>query len=189
MQPRPPLPAGLDLAITGGQGFSVTALIGLTDRRGVQLPLASAGALALGGWLLGEKQRFHFVRLRLADSRLFPATIRRASAITRGPIASRLSRSYRAARLNAMRAPLAARSISAICFRASETTRLITSPTGPWVSLLVIRRSWRASASQSSQVVGGGGGLKALLSILIKRFCPDFVALVRFRVVRFVLFI
>jgi putative ATP-dependent endonuclease of the OLD family len=39
------LPAGLDLAITGGQGFSVTALIGLTaDRQGVQLPLASWGA-------------------------------------------------------------------------------------------------------------------------------------------------
>jgi len=39
------LPAGLDLAITGGQGFSVTALIGLTaDRHGVQLPLASWGA-------------------------------------------------------------------------------------------------------------------------------------------------
>jgi putative ATP-dependent endonuclease of OLD family len=39
------LPAGLDLAITGGQGFSVTALIGLTaSRQGVQLPLASWGA-------------------------------------------------------------------------------------------------------------------------------------------------
>lgn len=39
------LPAGLDLAITGGQGASVAALIGLTaDRGGVQLPLASWGA-------------------------------------------------------------------------------------------------------------------------------------------------
>lgn len=39
------LPATLDLAITGGPGFAVTALIGLTaDRGGVQLPLASWGA-------------------------------------------------------------------------------------------------------------------------------------------------
>jgi putative ATP-dependent endonuclease of OLD family len=39
------LPAELDLAITGGQGFSITALIGLTaNREGVQLPLASWGA-------------------------------------------------------------------------------------------------------------------------------------------------
>jgi putative ATP-dependent endonuclease of OLD family len=39
------LPANLDLAITGGPGFAVTALIGLTaDRAGVQLPVASWGA-------------------------------------------------------------------------------------------------------------------------------------------------
>jgi putative ATP-dependent endonuclease of the OLD family len=39
------LPGGLDLAITGGQGLSVTALIGLTaNREGVQLPLASWGS-------------------------------------------------------------------------------------------------------------------------------------------------
>jgi len=39
------LPEGLDLAITGGQGFSVAALIGLTaERGGVKLPLASWGA-------------------------------------------------------------------------------------------------------------------------------------------------
>ncbi len=39
------LPDGLDLAITGGQGMSVAALIGLTaQREGVQLPLASWGA-------------------------------------------------------------------------------------------------------------------------------------------------
>lgn len=39
------LPDSLDLAITGGQGASITALIGLTaDRGGVQLPLASWGA-------------------------------------------------------------------------------------------------------------------------------------------------
>jgi putative ATP-dependent endonuclease of OLD family len=39
------LPANLDLAITGGPGFAVTALIGLTaDHAGVQLPLASWGA-------------------------------------------------------------------------------------------------------------------------------------------------
>jgi putative ATP-dependent endonuclease of OLD family len=39
------LPAGLDLAITGGQGPSVASLIGLTaDRDGIQLPLASWGA-------------------------------------------------------------------------------------------------------------------------------------------------
>jgi putative ATP-dependent endonuclease of OLD family len=39
------LPEGLDLAITGGQGFSIAALIGLTaEREGVQLPLASWGA-------------------------------------------------------------------------------------------------------------------------------------------------
>jgi putative ATP-dependent endonuclease of the OLD family len=39
------LPSGLDLAITGGQGLSISALIGLTaDREGVQLPLASWGA-------------------------------------------------------------------------------------------------------------------------------------------------
>lgn len=39
------LPGSLDLAITGGPGFAVTALIGLTaDREGVQLPLASWGA-------------------------------------------------------------------------------------------------------------------------------------------------
>jgi putative ATP-dependent endonuclease of OLD family len=39
------LPAELDLAITGGQGLSVTALIGLTAKReGVQLPVASWGS-------------------------------------------------------------------------------------------------------------------------------------------------
>jgi putative ATP-dependent endonuclease of the OLD family len=39
------LPAGLDLAITGGQGASIAALIGLTaDCAGVPLPLASWGA-------------------------------------------------------------------------------------------------------------------------------------------------
>jgi putative ATP-dependent endonuclease of OLD family len=39
------LPEGLDLAITGGQGFSIAALIGLTaERVGVQLPLTSWGA-------------------------------------------------------------------------------------------------------------------------------------------------
>lgn len=39
------LPGNLDLAITGGPGFAVTALIGLTaDRDGVQLPVASWGA-------------------------------------------------------------------------------------------------------------------------------------------------
>jgi putative ATP-dependent endonuclease of OLD family len=39
------LPDGLDLAITGSQGLSITALIGLTaEREGVQLPLASWGA-------------------------------------------------------------------------------------------------------------------------------------------------
>lgn len=39
------LPAGLDLAITGGQGASIASMIGLTaDRHGVQLPLASWGA-------------------------------------------------------------------------------------------------------------------------------------------------
>lgn len=39
------LPAGLDLSITGGQGASIAALVGLTaDRNGVPLPLASWGA-------------------------------------------------------------------------------------------------------------------------------------------------
>jgi putative ATP-dependent endonuclease of OLD family len=39
------LPDGLDLALTGGQGLSITALIGLTAKRdGVQLPLASWGS-------------------------------------------------------------------------------------------------------------------------------------------------
>lgn len=39
------LPDDLDLAITGGQGLSISALIGLTaNRNGVQLPLASWGA-------------------------------------------------------------------------------------------------------------------------------------------------
>ncbi|MFN8006766.1 MAG: AAA family ATPase [Terriglobia bacterium] len=39
------LPNGLDLAITGSQGLSITALIGLTaENKGVQLPLASWGA-------------------------------------------------------------------------------------------------------------------------------------------------
>ena len=39
------LPDGLDLAITGGQGLSITALIGLTAKcEGVQLPLASWGS-------------------------------------------------------------------------------------------------------------------------------------------------
>jgi putative ATP-dependent endonuclease of OLD family len=39
------LPAGLDLAITGGQGASIASMIGLTaNREGVQLPLASWGA-------------------------------------------------------------------------------------------------------------------------------------------------
>jgi putative ATP-dependent endonuclease of the OLD family len=39
------LPAGLDLAITGGQGPSIASLIGLTaERNGVALPLASWGA-------------------------------------------------------------------------------------------------------------------------------------------------
>lgn len=36
------LPAGLDLAITGGQGASIASMIGLTaNRQGVQLPLAT----------------------------------------------------------------------------------------------------------------------------------------------------
>ncbi len=39
------LPHNLDLSITGAQGITITALIGLTaDREGVQLPLASWGA-------------------------------------------------------------------------------------------------------------------------------------------------
>jgi putative ATP-dependent endonuclease of OLD family len=39
------LPDGLDLALTGSQGLSIAALIGLTARqRGIQLPLASWGA-------------------------------------------------------------------------------------------------------------------------------------------------
>ncbi len=39
------LPKDLELAITGGQGLSIAALIGLTaDRGGIQLPLASWGA-------------------------------------------------------------------------------------------------------------------------------------------------
>lgn len=39
------LPAGLNLSITGGQGASIAALIGLTaDRAGVPLPLANWGA-------------------------------------------------------------------------------------------------------------------------------------------------
>ena len=39
------LPDDLDLAITGGQGLSISALIGLTaNREGVQLPLASWGS-------------------------------------------------------------------------------------------------------------------------------------------------
>jgi putative ATP-dependent endonuclease of the OLD family len=39
------LPAGLDLAITGGQGASIASMIGLTaDRSGIQLPLANWGA-------------------------------------------------------------------------------------------------------------------------------------------------
>lgn len=39
------LPDGLDLAITGGQGLSVAAMIGLTaNRNGVQLPLTGWGA-------------------------------------------------------------------------------------------------------------------------------------------------
>jgi putative ATP-dependent endonuclease of OLD family len=39
------LPVGLDLSITGGQGASIAALVGLTaDRDGVALPLASWGA-------------------------------------------------------------------------------------------------------------------------------------------------
>ncbi|MEJ0024962.1 MAG: ATP-binding protein [Rhizomicrobium sp.] len=39
------LPAGLDLAITGGQGPSIASLVGLTaDRDGTPLPLASWGA-------------------------------------------------------------------------------------------------------------------------------------------------
>jgi len=42
---RESLPAGLDLAITGGQGASIASMIGLTaDRYGTQLPLASWGA-------------------------------------------------------------------------------------------------------------------------------------------------
>jgi len=39
------LPAGLDLAVTGGQGASIASMIGLTaNRHGIQLPLASWGA-------------------------------------------------------------------------------------------------------------------------------------------------
>jgi putative ATP-dependent endonuclease of OLD family len=39
------LPNELNLAITGGQGLSITALIGLTaQREGVHLPLASWGS-------------------------------------------------------------------------------------------------------------------------------------------------
>jgi putative ATP-dependent endonuclease of the OLD family len=56
------LPDELDLAITGGQGLSISALIGLTaTREGVQLPLASWGsgtrrfaALAIAEQIQGE---------------------------------------------------------------------------------------------------------------------------------------
>lgn len=42
---RESLPVGLDLAITGGQGASITSMIGLTANcSGIQLPLASWGA-------------------------------------------------------------------------------------------------------------------------------------------------
>ena len=42
---RQQLPAGLDLALTGGSGPSIAALVGLTAQaNGVQLPLASWGA-------------------------------------------------------------------------------------------------------------------------------------------------
>src|SRR6266542_235948 len=56
------LPSGLDIAITGSQGLSITALIGLTaNQQGVQLPLTSWGAgtrrlsaLAISGQKQGE---------------------------------------------------------------------------------------------------------------------------------------
>jgi putative ATP-dependent endonuclease of the OLD family len=42
---RESLPAGLDLAVTGGQGASIASMIGLTaDRHSIQLPLGSWGA-------------------------------------------------------------------------------------------------------------------------------------------------
>lgn len=102
------LPAGLDLAITGGQGPSIASLIGLTaDRAGIQLPLASWGAgtrrlsaLAIAEQNQGEspitivdeverglepyRQRLLLEKLQTANSQIFltthsPAAISAAS--------------------------------------------------------------------------------------------------------------
>ncbi len=92
------LPDELDLAITGGQGLSITALIGLTAKReGVQLPLASWGsgtrrfaALAIAEQNQGEapitlvdeverglepyRQRFLMENLQAGKSQVFVTT-------------------------------------------------------------------------------------------------------------------
>jgi len=92
------LPDGLDLAITGGQGLSITALIGLTAKReGVQLPLATWGsgtrrfaALAIAEQKQGEapitlvdeverglepyRQRFLMENLQASKSQVFVTT-------------------------------------------------------------------------------------------------------------------
>ena len=57
------LPHRLDLAITGAQGLTITALIGLTaDRDGIQLPLASwgAGTRRLAALAIAEQDRSTF---------------------------------------------------------------------------------------------------------------------------------
>lgn len=68
------LPDGLDLAITGGQGLSITALIGLTAKReGVQLPLAS--------WGSGTRR---FAALAIAEQNQGEAPITLVDEIERG---------------------------------------------------------------------------------------------------------
>lgn len=68
------LPDGLDLALTGGQGLSITALIGLTAKRdGVQLPLAS--------WGSGTRR---FAALAIAEQNQGEAPIMLVDEIERG---------------------------------------------------------------------------------------------------------
>ena len=110
---RKALPDELDLAITGGQGLSVTALIGLTAKReGVQLPLASWGsgtrrfaALAIAEQNQGEapitlvdeverglepyRQRFLMKSLQAGKSQVF-VTTHSPSAISAASNASSL---------------------------------------------------------------------------------------------------
>ena len=66
---RERLPSGLSLSVTGGQGMSITSMIGLTaSRHGVQLPLSSwgAGTRRLSGIAIAEQNQ-DYVPVTIVD--------------------------------------------------------------------------------------------------------------------------